>query len=100
MKLSDIDIGDVLMFTWTLQWIVLVCLYGLRSRWFSSLAGRILFITFVCTALALGQVSVTLLTDSAYFARDIIRPIAYALGNIGTTVLIVLVFTLQGKDRR
>lgn len=98
MKLSDIDLGDVLMFTWTVQQAILVVIYGWRSRWFRSLAGRVLLISFTCTMIALTQVSVTLLTDSGYWARDIIRPIAYALGNLGTTVLIVLVLLMQRKD--
>lgn len=100
MTLSDIDAGDVLIFAWALLQLWLAIQYGLRSRWHRSIAGRIIFTSFCCTMIALTQVSVTLLTDSGYYARDIIRSIAYGLGCLGTIVMIVLLTRMQRKDRR
>lgn len=100
MTLSDIDAGDIAIFIWTLQQAVLVVIYGLRSDWSSSTPGRCLFLAFCCTLIALTQVSVTLATDSGYWARDIIRPLAYIAGNLGTTVLIALVLIMQSRDDR
>lgn len=99
MKLSDIDAGDVMVFVWCLLQIGLTALYGVRSRWQSSTAGQILFTSFCCTSIALTQVSVTLLTDSGYWARDYIRPVAYSLGVLGTVVMIHLLLRMQRKDR-
>ncbi|AZG48858.1 putative phage holin [Gordonia insulae] len=98
MTVSEIDAGDVAIFTWTLLQIGLTLLYGVRSPWRASQAGRILFTSFCCTSIALTQVSVTLLTDSGYPLRDIVRPIAYTLGILGTLVMIVLLLRMQRKD--
>lgn len=99
MTLSEIDAGDVAIFTWCLLQIGLTVLYGVRSRWRSSTAGIILFTSFCCTSIALTQVSVTLLTDSIYVGRDIVRPIAYSAGILGTLVMIVLLLRMQRRDR-
>lgn len=98
MTLSDIDAGDVAVFVWTLLQIGLTALYGVRSRWRTTDAGRILFTSFACTSIALTQVSVTLLTASGYWARDVIRPCAYGLGILGTIVMIHLLLRMQSKD--
>lgn len=100
MTLSDIDAGDIAIFTWTVLQIGLTVLYGVRSRWRASTPGQILFTSFCCTSIALTQVSVTLLTDSGYPARDVMRPIAYTLGIIGTLVMLRLLIQMQRKDRR
>lgn len=99
MTLADLDAGDYAIFTWTALQIVLTALYGLRSRWRSSTAGQILFTSFCCTSIALTQVSVTLLTDSGYWARDFVRPVAYLLGVVGTVVMILLMLRMQRRDR-
>ena len=100
MKLSDIDAGDVMVFIWCLLQIGLTCLYGFRSWWRSSTAGQILFTSLCCTSIALTQVSATLLTDSEYWARDFIRPVAYLLGVVGTVVMIRLLLKMQRRDRK
>lgn len=100
MTLSDIDAGDIAIFTWTVLQIGLTVLYGVRSRWRASTPGQILFTSFCCTSIALTQVSVTLLTDSGYPTRDVVRPIAYTLGIIGTLVMLRLLIQMQRKDRR
>lgn len=100
MTLSDLDVGDYTIFVWTILQIVLTALYGSRSKWWASTPGQILFTSFCCTSIALTQVSITLLTDSGYVGRDIVRPIAYTLGTIGALVMIRLVLQMQGKDRR
>lgn len=99
MKLSDIDAGDIAIFIWTVLQIGLTVLYGARSRWRATTAGQILFTSFCCTSIALLQVSVTMLTDSGYPLRDIVRPIAYTLGIMGTVVMLVLLLRIQRKDR-
>ena len=100
MTLSDLDAGDYAIFLWTVLQIGLTALYGLRSRWRASIPGQILFTSFCCTSIALTQVSVTLLTDSSYAGRDVIRPIAYTLGIIGTLVMLWLLLAMQRKDRQ
>lgn len=100
MTVADLDPGDYAIFVWTLLQLGLTALYGLRSQWWVSIPGRILFTSFGCTSIALTQVSVTLLTDSSYAGRDIVRPIAYTLGILGALVMIVLVARMQRKDRR
>lgn len=100
MTLSDLDPGDYAIFTWTILQIGLTAIYGLRSRWRASTPGQILFTSFCCTSIALTQVSVTLLTDSLYYGRDVVRPIAYTLGIIGTLVMLKLLLQMQRKDRR
>lgn len=99
MILADIDAGDIAVFVWTILQIILAVLYGVRSRWTSSDGGKIIFTSFLCTSVALTQVSVTLLTDSGYWARDYIRPSAYAFGVIGTLVMLRLLLLMQRKDR-
>lgn len=100
MTLSDLDPGDYAIFTWTILQIGLTVLYGLRSRWRASTPGQILFTSFCCTSIALTQVSVTLLTDSSYYGRDVVRPIAYAIGIVGTLVMLRLLLQMQRRDRR
>lgn len=100
MKLSDIDAGDVAVFVWCLLSIYLTVRYGVWSNWRASSAGRILFTSLCCTSIALTQVSVTLLTDSGYPARDVIRPIAYTLGILGTIVMIRLLRKMQRRNHR
>lgn len=100
MTLSDIDAGDIIIFIWCLESITLTLLYGLRSPWWQSTAGKIMLFSFFGQALLSLQVSITLLTDSGYYARDIVRPIAYAVGAIGTAVVLALVWRMQGKDRQ
>lgn len=56
--------------------------------------------SFFCTSIALSQVSVTLLTDSGYPLRDIVRPIAHTLGIVATVVMLVLLLRMQSIDRR
>lgn len=98
MTLSDIDLGDIAIFTWTVLQIALTVRYGFWSRWRATVAGQILLASFCCTSIALLQVSITLLTDSGYPLRDIARPIAYTLGIIGTVVMLVLLLRMQRKD--
>lgn len=100
MTLSDLDPGDYAIFVWTALQIGLTVLYGVRSRWRASTPGQILFTSFGCTSIALTQVSVTLLTDSLYYGRDVVRPIAYTLGIIGTLVMLRLLLQMQRKDRQ
>ncbi|MDF3280496.1 hypothetical protein [Gordonia sp. N1V] len=100
MTLADLDPGDYAIFAWTILQIVFTVLYGLRSRWIDSPAGRILFGQSFGFSVALTQVSVTLLTDSGYYARDIIRPIAYYCGVVGALIMLILLVKMQRKDRR
>lgn len=99
MTLSDIDAGDIAVFIWTLLSIGLTVRYAVWSRWRATDAGKILLTSFACTSIALTQVSVTLLTDSGYWGRNVIRPIAYTLGILGALVMIHLLLRMQRKDR-
>ncbi len=99
MTLSDIDAGDIMIFIWCLLQLWLVAQYAVGSDWRANDAGKMLITSFLCTAIALAQASVTLLTDSSYAGRDIVRPIAYGIGCIGTLTLIRLLTRMQRKDR-
>lgn len=99
MTMSDIDIGDVMIFAWCLLQLWLVVQYAVGSQWRNSDAGKLIITSFACTVIALAQVSVTLLTDSSYPGRDVVRPIAYGIGCLGTISMIRLLTRMQRKDR-
>jgi hypothetical protein len=97
--MTGLDVGDYVIIAWTVLHTWLTLLYGLRSRWYASDAGKVLFTSFWCTSVALMQVSITLVTDAEYWGRDVIRPIAYGLGALATLFMLLYVLKMQRKDR-
>ena len=100
MTLADLDIGDWLCFLTTILATVYVVLYGTRSRWTQNRVGRTHFFQSSTIAVFLIQISITLLTESSYVGRDIVRPIAYGAGAVGYFALIIMLLIMQQRDRR
>lgn len=89
---ADIILGGTAAVAWAF-----VGVYSLRSHWRATAAGRAIIRLVLCIASICTQGLATILTDSSYPGREVIRPVLLLL--VGVAVLDLL-WTLIRIQRR
>lgn len=89
------DVANVLLVTVAVKATALTALYGLRSPWRATEAGRAVMLLVSSLALIMCQGSVTILTHADYPGRDFVRDALFVCVALALLWLLLTVFRLQ-----
>ncbi|MGW8935973.1 putative phage holin [Gordonia terrae] len=92
--------ADVLLLVITAAFWAFTLIYGFRSRWQATHAGRVLLYLGLASSLFAAQVSLSAWTQSEYLLRDPIRFILYFALAITAINLVRTLLLEQEADRR
>lgn len=93
------DAANVLIGTIAVKSTILTALYGLRSPWRSTEAGRAVMLLVSSIAAITVQGTVTILTGADYPGRDFVRDALFAYVAMALLWLLLTVFQLQQEHR-
>lgn len=89
------DVANVLVVTIAVKSTALTALYGFRSPWRSTMAGRAVMLLVSSLALITAQGTLTILTGADYPYRDHVRDVLFVYVAISLLWLLLTVFRLQ-----
>ena len=78
---------------------VFVLLYGLRSRWWTNVVGRVFFTKAVILPLVLWQIVLSVWFNSHYPGREQVRFVIYTMAPVAYVVMVAVLWREQRGDR-
>ncbi len=103
MILNDLDSADFTLFAFTAICVIFTVVYAGWARWRapeSRGVGVPFLVTLVGVTLVLGQISLSVLTESQYPFRDIVRNLIYGSGCLAMLAFLVVLLRNIRRDRR